>query len=201
MEFNEKLQELRKQKGLTQEQLAEALFVSRTAISKWESGRGYPSIESLKAISKYFSVTIDQLLSGEEVLTIAQEDTRQKQTHLRDLVFGLLDCSSIGFFFLPFFGQSMEGSMEAVSLLGLTHLQPWLKGIYFAVIMAMILVGVLTLAVQNHLGNLWNTHKKEISLLCNALCVFLFIITRQPYAAGFTFIFLAMKTIMLLKKQ
>jgi len=40
--FNEKLQQLRKEKGLTQEQLAEELFVSRTAISKWESGRGYP---------------------------------------------------------------------------------------------------------------------------------------------------------------
>ena len=38
MEFNEKLQELRKQKGLTQEELSEILYVSRTAISKWESG-------------------------------------------------------------------------------------------------------------------------------------------------------------------
>ena len=53
MEFNEKLQELRKNKGLTQEELAEALYVSRTAISKWESGRGYPSIDSLKEIAKY----------------------------------------------------------------------------------------------------------------------------------------------------
>ena len=46
MEFNEKLQELRKQKGLTQEELAEVLFVSRTAISKWEMGISYPDLFS-----------------------------------------------------------------------------------------------------------------------------------------------------------
>lgn len=57
MEFHEKLQELRKQKNLTQEELSEILFVSRTAISKWESGRGYPSIDSLKAIAEFFGVT------------------------------------------------------------------------------------------------------------------------------------------------
>ena len=64
MEFHEKLQEPRKQKGLTQEDLAASLYVSRTAISKWESGRGYPNIDSLKAIAKFYSVTIDKLLSG-----------------------------------------------------------------------------------------------------------------------------------------
>ena len=93
MEFNEKLQELRKQRGLTQEELAQSLYVSRTAISKWESGRGYPNIDSLKAIAKFFGVTIDELLSGDELLTIAEEDNKQKGKHLRDLVFGLLDCS------------------------------------------------------------------------------------------------------------
>ena len=59
MDFNEKLQLLRKQKGLTQEELAEILFVSRTAVSKWESGRGYPNIDSLKAISKFFGSNCD----------------------------------------------------------------------------------------------------------------------------------------------
>lgn len=54
MEFGEKLQALRKSRDLTQEALAEQLYVSRTAISKWESGRGYPSIDSLKAIAGYF---------------------------------------------------------------------------------------------------------------------------------------------------
>lgn len=91
MEFNEKLQELRKSKNLTQEQLAEQLYVSRTAISKWESGRGYPGIDSLKEISRFFDVSLDELLSGEEILTAAQEDNRQKILHYRDMIFGLLD--------------------------------------------------------------------------------------------------------------
>ena len=54
MEFGQKLQELRKQKGMTQEELAQALYVSRAAVSKWESGRGYPNIDSLKAIAKFY---------------------------------------------------------------------------------------------------------------------------------------------------
>ena len=57
LEFHEKLQELRKSRNLTQEELAEELYVSKTAISKWESGRGYPSIDSLKAIAGFSFLT------------------------------------------------------------------------------------------------------------------------------------------------
>ena len=201
MEFHEKLQELRKQKGLTQEELAERLYVSRTAISKWESGRGYPNIDSLKAIAKFFSVTIDELLSGEELLTIAQEDNKQNAQHILDLVFGLMDCGFAMFFFLPLFGQSIDGMLQEVSLLSLTVLQPWLKTFYYILVIGMVVLGIFRLALQNCTAQLWLQSKQGLSLLSNTLAVFLFIITRQPYAAGFAFLFLVIKALMLLKKQ
>lgn len=77
LEFHEKLQELRKSRNLTQEELAEELYVSRTAISKWESGRGYPSIDSLKAISGFFSVSIDELLSADALYLLLKRKTGQ----------------------------------------------------------------------------------------------------------------------------
>lgn len=58
MEFHEKLQELRKSRGLTQEELAEALFVSKTAISKWESGNYMPPVEMLEELSNMYNMTI-----------------------------------------------------------------------------------------------------------------------------------------------
>ena len=201
MEFNEKLQELRKQKGLTQEELAESLYVSRTAISKWESGRGYPNIESLKAIAKFYSVTIDELLSGEEVLTIAEEDQKQKESHLRDLVFGVLDLSVAMFFFIPFFGQKTDGYVQAVSLASLMDIAPYLKATYFAVVIGIITIGILTLALQNYRGAFWVRNKCIISLVLNTIGALLFIISSQPYAATFLFIFLAIKVVMLIKKQ
>ncbi|NLY96430.1 MAG: helix-turn-helix transcriptional regulator, partial [Clostridiaceae bacterium] len=74
MEFNERLQKLRTGKNLTQEELAQKLYVSRSAISKWESGRGYPSIDSLKAIARFFHVTLDELIGSEETVRLAEED-------------------------------------------------------------------------------------------------------------------------------
>ena len=201
MEFNEKLQALRKQKALTQEELAEILFVSRTAVSKWESGRGYPNIESLKAISKFFGVTIDELLSGDALLTIAEEDTRQKETFIFDMVFGLLDCSIAMFFFLPFFGQEADAMIQAVSLLSLTEIAPYLRMVYMAAVIAMTVSGILTLALQNCCQAFWVKNKRNLSLAFNAVGAFLFIIGSQPYAAAFLFLFLVIKGLMLVKRQ
>ena len=161
MEFNEKIQELRKQKGLTQEELAEKLYVSRTAISKWESGRGYPNIESLKAIAKFFSVTVDELLSSGEVLTIAEEDSKRKEKHLRDLMYGLLDICISMLLFLPFFAEKADGIVRSVSLIALDGVQPYLKIAYFAVVISSIVIGILTLALQNCQWVAWLKSKTE----------------------------------------
>lgn len=201
MECNEKLQELRKQRNLTQEELAEALFVSRTAVSKWESGRGYPNIDSLKAIARFYGITIDELLSGDELLTIAEEDTRQREGHFRDLVFGLLDCSMALLFFLPLLGQATKETIQAVSLLSLTEIAPYLRTLYFVIVIGMIIWGILTLALQNCHQKLWERSKHKLSLLLNAVGALLFIISQQPYAAVFLFIFLAIKVLMLIKWQ
>lgn len=201
MEFHKKIQELRKQKGLTQEELAQALYVSRTAISKWESGRGYPNIDSIKAIAKFFSVTVDDLLSGDELLTLAEEDHKEKSAHAQDLLFGSLDLSNILFLFLPLFAQATDGVRQAVSLLSLTEIGLYLKISYFAITVSIICVGFLTLALQNCRNALWVRNKSRISLLLNVMGVLLFIASLQPYAATFLFAFLIIKVSIFTKKQ
>ena len=201
MEFNEKLQELRKQRGLTQEELAEKLYVSRTAISKWESGRGYPNIDSLKAIAKFFSVTIDELLSTDEILTIAEEDNKQKETHFRDLMYGLLDLSIAMLLFLPFFAEKMDGIIQSASLIALDGVQAYLKIAYFVVVILMIIMGILTLALQNCQWVAWVKSRTMISLMLGAIAVLVFIISSQPYAAVFAFVLLVIKALMLIKRQ
>ena len=201
MEFNEKLQELRKQKGLTQEELAASLYVSRTAISKWESGRGYPNIESLKAIAKFFSVTVDELLSSGEVLTIAEENQKQTEKRFRDLAFGLLDLCMSLLLFLPLFAISDGCMIYEASLLALGVVSLYLKVAYFAVVIAMCITGILTLALQKYSAVLWMKAKGKISLALGVIAVLLFIVSKQPYAAVFAFALLAIKALMLIKRR
>ena len=200
MEFNEKLQELRKQKGLTQEELAEQLYVSRPAISKWESGRGYPNIESLKAIAKFFSITIDELLSSGEVLTMAEEDSKRKEKHFCDLIYGLLDLCIAMLLFLPFFAEKTDGTIQSVSIITLDGVQTYLKTAYLAVVISMIVMGILTLALQNCQWVAWTKIKTMVSLMLGAIAVLIFMISSQPYAAVFAFTLLAIKAFMLIKR-
>ena len=200
MEFNEKLQELRKQRNMTQEELAQALFVSRTAVSKWESARGYPSIDSLKAISQFFSVSIDQLLSCDQVVSIAQQDNSQTKQQYCDIFFGLLDTSIVLLFFLPLFRQSLNGTVISTSLLSISGIQPYTKILFIVCVLSVVLCGLLTLVLQNCNHSIWQKSKHIISLSLNLLATLLFILSLQPYPAAFLFVFLAIKVFILIKK-
>ena len=88
MNFSEKLLTLRKAKGMTQEQLAEKLDVSRQSISKWESGQAVPELEKIVALSAIFDVTTDYLLKLSEIddLSVKTEmlEKQQQQMLLRE---------------------------------------------------------------------------------------------------------------------
>lgn len=199
MEFGEKLQALRKSRNLTQEALAEQLYVSRTAISKWESGRGYPSIDSLKAIAGYFSVSLDELLSSDAILTIAEEDQKRQERRSRALVFGLLDCSAGLLLFLPFFGERTGTAVRAVSLLSLVPAEACIQPILLAAVILLMLCGIAALALQNVGPVIWQRGKDRLSLGLSTASVLLFIACTQPYAAIFTFVLLIIKTLLLIK--
>lgn len=198
MEFNEKLQKLRKQRGLTQEELAKSLYVSRTAVSKWEAGRGYPNIESLRAISRFFSVSLDELLSTDEILTFAEENGKEKEKRIRDLVFGLLDVSMLMLLFLPLFAERSENAIIAASLLALNGAL-YLKITYFVLVIASAVTGIMTLALQNVSAPLWVKIKAPLSLAVSFAPALIFIVSSHPYAAVFAFSLLAIKALLLIK--
>lgn len=74
--FAKKLSDLRKSKGLSQEELAEALYVTRQAISKWENGSSIPDIVNIKAIADYFKVSVDVLLDDDVDLPINVDNNK-----------------------------------------------------------------------------------------------------------------------------
>ncbi len=201
MEFNEKLQQLRKAKNMTQEELASALYVSRTAISKWESGRGYPNIESIKQIAKFFSVSIDELLSGEEIITFAEEETKKNSRGVRNTVFGFMDLSAVLFFIVPVFAQKRNGLIEIVSLLSLSEISPMVRNLYFIVTFLLILSGIFILAMQTCTERNLVLFKTVFSLLVNCLAAFMFIISPQPNVAALLFVFFLLKLLLLVKKK
>lgn len=66
MDFSEKLKQIRKSEGISQEQLAERIGVSRQAVTKWETGKGLPDIENMTILAEIFKITLDELISGSE---------------------------------------------------------------------------------------------------------------------------------------
>ena len=201
MELGEKLQQLRKSRGMTQEELAEALFVSRTAISKWESGRGYPSIDSLKALSAFFSVSVDDLLSAEKLMDIAEKDTENKVRTVSGRLFGAVDLSAFLLIFLPLYPNPADGYVDSVNLLSFTGISPAIRGVYWALFLALILAGAVKIVLTEVKAEKGQRAVTAFSMGVGILCVFLLALTKEAYAVVVAFLLLIGKTMLLFPKK
>lgn len=199
MEFGEKLQQLRKSKGLTQEELAQALYVSRTAVSKWESGRGYPSIDSLKEISAYFSVTMDDLLSGEKLLSLAEKENKANIQAICRLLLGITDLLSVLLVVLPLYPKAVNGYVYSVNLPAYTEKAALYRTVYWCLFLSLIITGI---------WRLWCTcfkaakHQKIITGVSMALsisAVVILALTGETYAVTVVFLLLLIKVFLLFR--
>ena len=197
MEFKEKLRELRKAASLTQEELAEALYVSRTAVSKWESGRGYPSIDSLKELSRFFRVSIDELIGLDEVIVAAEVDKREFAGRCSSLICGMLDVLLALLLFIPAFGNGPDDP-SAVSVHALSGVTPWVKCAFAAIIAATVFCGLCEVLASNFGKPSCGGALRVVGVTLSVACVAVFIAARQPYAGIFSFTLLVTKSLLLL---
>ena len=119
MELGKKIKQLRKFSGMTQEQLAEKLNISRQALSKWENGTSMPDVESVVRISMLFQISLEELLLKEEKYVeesktqITLEDLTQINLHNRRM--NLLLSSGILFLTIGIMGASFVKALETTT--------------------------------------------------------------------------------------
>lgn len=178
MSFGEQLQLLRRSNGLTQEDFAQQLKVSRQAVSKWESSKGYPEIEKIIYICNYYGVTMDELFS-EEVPPRREEETAAKQDEAFEMTLKKpkLTASFSNFFtnLSPSnqFILNMIGALVLLSVLILVTLS-FAKGETNQMMMRIIWMGLLIVfgigeAVTVGMTSIWFAAGALAALICSLL--------------------------------
>ena len=201
MDFGEKLQELRKGRGMTQEELAEALFVSRTAVSKWESGRGWPSIDSLKVFSTFFDITIDELLSSEKLLSIAEREKKAGVVRLCDIFLGVTDLLAVALMVLPLYPKTVDGFVYSVNLFQYAETSEYNRAVYWAMFLGLMALGGMKLILM-HLGSGRGQKAVTYASMGLGIAAVLFLaLAREAYAVAAAFLLLVMKAVLWYNKK
>ena len=109
MNISEKIKKIRGEKNLTQEQFAEKIYVSRNAVAKWETNRGYPDIQNLITISEVFNVCLDELVKEDDkVKSKIIAESSSKKWHFLVIMY-LIEIIVYIFYFLIFHKIFMIG--------------------------------------------------------------------------------------------
>lgn len=197
MDFGEKLKALRTERGLTQEQLAARLYVSRTAVSKWETGGGSPNLDSLQAVARLFDVSVDDLLSTDDLIVLARDERRSTARSSGMLSFGLLDVLAVVFAFIPLYGVDVGSFVRMANLADYGASVDF--GASFAVMAAAVVSLMFVGAVEIVLAAAGSRRAARIVALVGfavqALAVVLFASTMQPYATTLMFVLLLAKVV------
>lgn len=201
MDFCEKLQQLRTKNGLTQEQLAEKVYVSRVAVSKWESGRGYPNLDSLRMLAKVFNLTIDELLSTDELIDIVEVQTKNKSRILLTLILGITDFMAILLFVIPMFANRFENKIDNVTLQNLTQVEFYTKISLIVVACFSIFFGFLELTLQNIQSKIKQKLEVILSGIISSFGIILAALTHQPYCCIFYFFLFLIKVLVTIKTE
>lgn len=197
MKFGEKIKALRVKNNLTQEQLASQLYVSRTAVSKWESDRGYPNIDSLKDIAKLFNVTVDELLSNEEIIDIAKKENISNVKSSKRLIFALLDLINIFLIFLPLYAHRAEDFIYSVSLISANGIGEAAKICFIIILSLLSLVGVLELIFCFVDGKRMQRLLQILSVAVQTVSILFFALSKQAYLTTVVFILFSIKLVAL----
>lgn len=196
MELSEKIQKLRKENNLTQEQFADKIFVSRTAVSKWETGRGTPSIDSLQMIAKAFDIKLDDLLSGEEIVEIAKSENKERITRFSSFVEAIVNVCAIFAIILPLYKIEAGGFFYSTYV---RNIDGW-QGIAFGIIsVAIVICGILEAVLLSLKKYKPQSMLKICASLINTLAIILCILSLHPYPAIFFFVLLIIKGIITIK--
>jgi len=173
MKFHENLQHLRKEAGLSQEEVAGKLFVSRQSVSKWENGAAEPGIESLKALADLYGVTVDELVCARP----AQQETlnEAEQWDRKWAYIGLCAARLVMAFAILMicveYGYDVEEQWYSFADLFILAVGSWLKHpavwiILMCMQMFAAIFGMFDLVTMGSFPAL-------VSIVCNGLCVIL----------------------------
>lgn len=158
--IGEFIKSLRKEKGDTQDELAEKFYVSRRTVSRWETGANLPDIEVLIELADYFNVDLREMLNGEK------KGTKDMNEEIKETVIGVDDYAKMRFkrtknttLFLLIVGfLSLIGYMTLVFLdLNSSHILDFIQG---------MLIGIATGAILVAIFYITGLYDKTVSMLC-----------------------------------
>ena len=197
MEVTKKIQKLRKENNLTQDQLAERLGVSKIYVARIENGKILPSVKDIKNIARILDVNVSDLTSFDDLIFAAESDNYNKLDRKTTLFFAILDILSISFIFMPFYVKNNN----AMTLIELKPLSSLLYIAYLVLLIVSFIVGVLEIifSANNKKNKLKNV--KLISVVVYTLSILIFALSKQSYITAFLFLFLMIKILFLLNLE